>query len=220
MSLPERRVLTMGAVHPPQAAPPANACQCIGERSAPLTDPVLSRLAHLYLCEELSTYHIAELTGLDRQKSPASCGGRAYRYGHAARAGSGQIAAEPTQPTSLRSSLSCTFTSISPSPRSARCWESRPRPFATACAATASRPGPAAAGSARTGGRSQSMRSGIFTAAMGYRRRTSAASSAPPLRRSCAVLTTTGFPSGPAVQYRRLDPPRSSWSMPCTPIPW
>src|SRR6266581_533100 len=68
MSLPERRVLTMGAVHPPQAAPPANACQCIGERSAPLTDPVLSRLAHLYLCEELSTYHIAELTGLDRQK--------------------------------------------------------------------------------------------------------------------------------------------------------
>lgn len=67
MSLPDRRVLTMGAVHPPQTALPASACQCTGERSAPLTNPVLSRLAHLYVCEELSTYRVAELTGLDRQ---------------------------------------------------------------------------------------------------------------------------------------------------------
>jgi hypothetical protein len=68
MSMSERRLSAMEAVHPHQAGPSESACQCIAEPSTPLTNPGLYRLAHLYVCEELSTYRIARLTGLDRQK--------------------------------------------------------------------------------------------------------------------------------------------------------
>ena len=43
-------------------------CQCSGAGAVVPADQELLRLAHLYLCEELSTYRIAQLTGLDRQR--------------------------------------------------------------------------------------------------------------------------------------------------------
>ena len=54
----------------PDTQAPA-ACQCGAARVTPLPDEsgaAPARLAHLYLCEGLSTYGIAQLTGLDRQR--------------------------------------------------------------------------------------------------------------------------------------------------------
>lgn len=42
-------------------------CQCAAAREAPAGDDVAG-LAHLYVCDGLSTYRIAQLTGLDRQR--------------------------------------------------------------------------------------------------------------------------------------------------------
>ena len=57
----------MLAVRPDGAPPPGDACQCHRVVPASLADQDVSRLAHLYLCERLSTYRIGQLTGLDRQ---------------------------------------------------------------------------------------------------------------------------------------------------------
>jgi hypothetical protein len=50
-------------------ARPARACIC--RTAGPLPQPelrLLIRLRHLYLCEQLSTYRIGQITGLDRQR--------------------------------------------------------------------------------------------------------------------------------------------------------
>jgi hypothetical protein len=53
------------------APPPSRSCPCRSAGADPVTWPYevgLERLAHLYQCEGLSTYRIAELTGSERQR--------------------------------------------------------------------------------------------------------------------------------------------------------
>ena len=53
------------------ATPPTGACKCRTAGPDPLPQQdraLLIRLTHLYLCEQLSTYRIAQITGLDRQR--------------------------------------------------------------------------------------------------------------------------------------------------------
>jgi hypothetical protein len=68
MSSPSRTNFSL----PPDVLKPAPAaCQCGDAGVSPPPDDRgagASRLAHLYLCEELSTYGIAQLTGVDRQR--------------------------------------------------------------------------------------------------------------------------------------------------------
>lgn len=55
----------------PQPEPVPAACRCGHAFLAPLADQdgvAVSWLAHLYLCEGLSTYRVAQLAGLDRQR--------------------------------------------------------------------------------------------------------------------------------------------------------
>jgi hypothetical protein len=65
MSVPDYGGL---AVRSGAAASPADVCQCRGTGPAPPAGQDASLLAHLYLCGGLSTYRIAQLTGLDRQR--------------------------------------------------------------------------------------------------------------------------------------------------------
>ena len=65
MSLPGHSAL---AVRSDDAAFPVEVCQCHSRRAALPAGQNVSRLAHLYLCEGLSTYRIAQLTHLDRQR--------------------------------------------------------------------------------------------------------------------------------------------------------
>ena len=65
MSLPGHSTL---AVRSDDAALPDEVCQCRSWHAAWPAGQDVSRLAHLYLCEGLSTYRIAQLTGLDRQR--------------------------------------------------------------------------------------------------------------------------------------------------------
>ena len=65
MSLPGHSAF---AVRSDDAAFPVEVCQCRSRRAALPAGQDVSRLAHLYLCEGLSTYRIAQLTGLDRQR--------------------------------------------------------------------------------------------------------------------------------------------------------
>lgn len=62
---PDRRVLAGRAEG---AEPPAAGCECRGPGFALDASEDVARLAHMYACEGLSTYRIADLTGLDRQR--------------------------------------------------------------------------------------------------------------------------------------------------------
>lgn len=64
MLAPDRGVL---AVRPDDAASPDGACPHCRLAGVP-ADPDVSWLAHLYLCGRLSTYRIAQLAGMDRQR--------------------------------------------------------------------------------------------------------------------------------------------------------
>jgi hypothetical protein len=58
-------------MHAANAAQTAGACICPTAGQAPLPQQdqsLLIRLRHLYLCEQLSTYRIGQITGLDRQR--------------------------------------------------------------------------------------------------------------------------------------------------------
>lgn len=66
--MPSRKIFPL---RPDVPKPAPAACQCGAARVTPLPDEsgaAPARLAHLYLCEGLSTYGIAQLTGLDRQR--------------------------------------------------------------------------------------------------------------------------------------------------------
>jgi hypothetical protein len=56
------------AVRSDDAALPVEVCQCRSRRAALPAGQDVSRLAHPYLCEGLSTYRIAQVTGMDRQR--------------------------------------------------------------------------------------------------------------------------------------------------------
>lgn len=63
--LPDRGTL---AVRADGAEPQAPVCGCRGSGNARDAGEDAGRLAHMYRCEGLSTYRIADLTGLDRQR--------------------------------------------------------------------------------------------------------------------------------------------------------
>jgi hypothetical protein len=68
MSSPSRKNFPL---QPDVRKPVPAACQCDDTQVSPLPDEsgaATPRLAHLYLCQGLSTYGIAQLTGLDRQR--------------------------------------------------------------------------------------------------------------------------------------------------------
>lgn len=68
MPVPRRK---NSPLRPDVPKPALAACQCGEARISPLPDEggaAAARLAHLYLCEGFSTYGIAQLTGLDRQR--------------------------------------------------------------------------------------------------------------------------------------------------------
>jgi hypothetical protein len=56
------------AVRSDGAARIPDACQCACAHQPVLAGEDISRLKHLYVCEGLSTYRVAQLTGLDRQR--------------------------------------------------------------------------------------------------------------------------------------------------------
>jgi hypothetical protein len=67
MPVPDRDIPPAGLSASPAAAP----CQCREATAVPVPGPSGAedaQLAHLYLCERLSTYRIAQLTGQDRQR--------------------------------------------------------------------------------------------------------------------------------------------------------
>lgn len=53
---------------PQEARRRGRPCQCASGHAAPSAGEDIARLAHLYLCDGLSTYRIAQLTGIDRQR--------------------------------------------------------------------------------------------------------------------------------------------------------